>query len=64
MPSLSFCFDQFAREMLLAPSKADTLIDLQAEFNALSIQSVEQQGIEKKQKAEVDLDWGLDKYFE
>jgi len=50
--------------MLLAPSKADTLIDLQAEFNALSIQSVEQQGIEKKQKAEVDLDWGLDKYFE
>ena len=64
MPSLSFCFDQFAREMLLAPSKADTLIDLQAEFNALSIQSVEQQGVEKKQKAEVDLDWGLDKYFE
>ena len=52
MPSLSFCFDQFAKEMLLAPSKADTLIDLQAEFNALSIMADEKQSA-KQQKTEI-----------
>ena len=62
MPSLSFCFDQFAKEMLLAPSKADTLIDLQAEFNALSIMADEKQSA-KQQKTDIDLDWGLDKYL-
>lgn len=39
MPSLGFCFDQFACEMLLKPSQATSLVDLQAEFNQLNISS-------------------------
>jgi hypothetical protein len=73
MPSLGFCFDQFACEMLLKPSQATSLVDLQAEFNQLAISS-QVDGMaavgaafdnpeEKKASGLVDLDWPLDKYL-
>jgi hypothetical protein len=36
-PAIQFCFEQFASEMLVKPSLAENLIDLQAEFNELKI---------------------------
>lgn len=34
-PLIGFCFEQFADGLLVKPSTAESLIDLQAEFNAL-----------------------------
>lgn len=36
-PLIGYCFDQFAEGLLLKPSTAENLVDLQAEFNAMNL---------------------------
>lgn len=38
-PDIAVCFDNFASQLLPQPSKAETLVDLQAEFNSLKLSS-------------------------
>ena len=49
--------------MLIKPSKAESLVDLQAEFNSLKIQSIDEEDEAEEVAIKVDLDWSLSKYY-
>jgi hypothetical protein len=59
---IGFCFEQFADGLLVKPSTAESLIDLQAEFNALSISAVKDHE-EMTLAIEVNAGWNLQKYY-
>ena len=66
-PSLGFCLDQFASEMLLPNSSATTLVDLQAELNALNLE--QENAVQRKVSTtaghlDIDLSWNLESYFD
>jgi len=65
-PSLGFCFDQFAGEMLLNSSQAKTLVDLQAELNKMALEPRIEDLEHKKVSQTIRPDlaaWSLDDYF-
>ena len=65
-PALAFSFEQFSEQMLLKPSTAETLVDLQAEFNSLKIAATDanQPGeTGSTVEAPIDSGWSLAKYY-
>lgn len=62
LPHVGFCFDQFAQSLLLKPSTAESLIDLQAEFNELKIVSAPDDE-EMSEVQQVSASWTLSKYY-
>jgi hypothetical protein len=65
-PPIQFCYEQFSSEMLVKPSVADNLVDLQAEFNAMKLDKnggFGEQG-EKDVEMKEQVEWTLAKYYE
>ena len=65
-PLIGFTFEQFAKQMLLQPSQAESLVDLQAEFNALRISEPTQfeEDVEMEEaRFQISSDWRIDQYY-
>ena len=65
-PLIGFTFEQFAKQMLLQPSQAESLVDLQAEFNALRISEPTQfeEDVEMEEASfQISSDWRIDQYY-
>lgn len=58
-PPVGFRFGTFASEMLVKPSMAETLVDIQAELNALKL--TDEVSDEEMEEAG---EWTLARYFE
>ena len=63
-PEISVCFDNFASQLLPMPSKAETLVDLQAEFNSLKLTSDDpDQTRITDDVQQINPAWNLQKYY-
>ena len=62
LPGVNDIFDQFTKQLLPLPSLAETLNDLQAEFNALKLEAKDT-GQSDQPILKVDLAWTLQQYY-